>query len=170
MKEIRLKAYSDGACSNNDNWIGGYAYTLYYEDTTDPRNYLRSGGECEFDTTNNIMEMKAFLGALQAFVEYTKDKDSQNKYTLTLYTDSAYIYNCLTQKWYVKWKQNGWVNSKKEPVKNRELWEKILKYILNYDNITYVKVKGHSTDKFNNYVDNLAVKNKMLGKEVNYGE
>lgn len=80
--------------------------------------------------------------------------------TATIYSDSAYIINCITQKWYKKWQTNGWRNSKKEPVANRELWERLIPYFEN-PRFSFEKVKGHSGEKdWNDYVDRLAVEAK----------
>lgn len=156
MGVTNLKAYTDGACGNNGDWAGGYGYVFYLKDEMCKYKWLYLNGGGEANTTNNIMEMKAFLGALEYFERWCK-VNSHRENTLTIYTDSAYIYNCLTQKWYLKWLENGWVNSKGEPVKNKELWQRILSYIIKSDNIIVEKVKGHSDNEFNNFVDTIAV-------------
>ena len=84
--------------------------------------------------------------------------DSFVKNNLTIYTDSAYTLNGITN-WINNWKLNGWQTSKKEPVKNKELWIR-LDYLLektkeNFD-INFKKVKGHSGIKGNEIVDRLA--------------
>ena len=48
--------------------------------------------------------------------------------SIKIYTDSAYLHNCVKQKWYVNWQNNGWKNSKKEPIANRDLWERLINY------------------------------------------
>ena len=73
-----------------------------------------------------------------------------------LYTDSAYLCNCYLNKWYSSWERNGWRNSKKEPVANKDLWEKLIPYFKN-PQITISKVKGHSGNYYNELVDELAV-------------
>ena len=68
--------------------------------------------------------------------------------------------NCINQKWYEKWFRNGWINSKKEPVANRELWENLF-YLLDVlektSKVKFIKVKGHSGNDWNEQVDRLAV-------------
>ena len=64
--------------------------------------------------------------------------------------------NCYLNKWYVTWEQNGWKNSKKEPVANRDLWELLIPYFRN-SQITISKVKGHAGNYYNELVDELAV-------------
>ena len=65
------------------------------------------------------MEMKAIINGISEAINYLNSND----FIIEVYTDSAYIHNCRTQRWYKSWKNNGWKNSKKEPVKNKDLWE-----------------------------------------------
>ena len=78
-----------------------------------------------------------------------------------IYTDSAYIANCFADKWYIKWRENGWKTSDKQPVKNQDLWTRILalyiKCVAHYG-LQIVKVKSHAGNKYNEMVDLLAVK------------
>ena len=109
------------------------------------------------NATNNICELSAVLGACAFFDAYTSKEN-----TATIYSDSSYIINCITQKWYKKWQTNGWRNSKKEPVANRELWERLIPYFEN-PRFSFEKVKGHSGEKdWNDYVDKLAVEAKKI--------
>lgn len=103
-----------------------------------------SGGEPR--TTNNRMELLAAVRALESLKEPVRVK---------LHTDSAYMVNCFHDGWYRKWEKNGWINSKKEPVENRDLWERLLA-LTRYHHVEFVKVKGHSDDKWNNRCDELA--------------
>ena len=75
--------------------------------------------------------------------------------SVIIYTDSAYLHNCYTQKWYVNWQNNGWRNTKKEKVANQDLWERLIRYF-EMPEVEFVKVKGHADNKWNNYVDGLA--------------
>ena len=144
--------YTDGACSQNGTWKGGWGVVVV-DEKKDATLELYSG--FEEATTNNIMEMRAFLKALEFILEH----DVKNNYKV--YSDSAYILNCFSQKWYINWQKNGWINSKKEPVANKELWKEILTAYQTliderYD-FTFVKVKGHADNKYNNVADKLAV-------------
>ena len=148
MGKIRL--YTDGACSQNGTWKGGWAVVSTLDNT-----YLGHWSGSEEDTTNNQMELTAFREAL---THITKN-DKNDEYFIM--TDSAYISNCFEQKWYVNWRRNNWKNAKKEPVANRWLWEEILGIYegllaQNYQ-VTIVKVKGHGDNTFNNMADKLAV-------------
>lgn len=138
-----IKIYCDGACSGNQNKnnIGGWGALLIFNDKIKKIN----GGEK--NTTNQRMELTACIKALEAI--------KSTKYPIEIYTDSAYLYNCIQQKWYEKWEQNGWKNSKKLPIENKDLWEKLLNLIKKY-NPTFIKVKGHSGDKYNDEADKLA--------------
>jgi ribonuclease HI len=139
-----LEFYTDGACSQNSTWKGGWAVIKVY-DNKEVGGY--SGHES--DTTNNRMELTAFLYALKDI--------NENKYQGIIYTDSAYISNCFKDRWYVNWKKNGWLNAKKEPVANRDLWSDIIYlYEKNIDLIRIEKVKGHSNNVFNNRADQVA--------------
>ncbi len=103
----------------------------------------------EINTTNQRMELIACIKAL----EELKTKE----YPVEIYSDSAYLVNCMHQRWYEKWQKNGWRNSKKEPVENRELWERLLELIEIY-HPKFVKVEGHSGIPLNERADALARK------------
>jgi ribonuclease HI len=144
--------YTDGACSQNNTWKGGWA-TVIVED--DKINVFKGSLE---NTTNNVMELMAFKAALEYCYNFAVRNDGTQ---YSIHSDSAYILNCFDQKWYVNWRKNGWRNAKKEPVANKELWERILFYYekLCFEgvNLTLIKVKGHSGDKYNEMADILAV-------------
>ncbi len=138
MKEVKI--YTDGACSGNPG-PGGWGAVLIFG----PHEKEISGAEP--DTTNNRMEMMAVIKGLEALKE---------KCLVDIYTDSAYIYNCFQDKWYVSWQANGWRNSKKQPVENKDLWQQMLNEVDKHE-VRWHKVKGHSTDVYNNRADALAV-------------
>jgi len=62
---------------------------------------------------------------------------------LEVFSDSSYLMNCFREKWYVSWRRNGWKNSKKEPVENRELWEELLELVEKQGKVEFFRVKGH---------------------------
>lgn len=72
-----------------------------------------------------------------------------------LHSDSAYLVNAFRQRWLDRWQENGWLNSKKQPVENKDLWETLLE-LANTHDIQWVKVKGHADDHLNNRCDALA--------------
>lgn len=137
MKEVTI--YTDGACSGNPG-PGGWGAVLIYGD----RRKEITGGSRQ--TTNNRMELTAALEALRKLKQPCRVK---------LYTDSAYLANCFKQKWYVNWEKRGWVNSRNEPVENKDLWQELLREVRKHE-VEFVKVKGHSDVELNNRCDELA--------------
>ena len=137
MKEVTI--YTDGACSGNPGPGGWRAILIYGENKKEI-----SGGEKE--TTNNIMEITAVIERLK-LLKYPCD--------VKLYSDSAYVVNAFNNNWVESWQKNGWINSKKEEVKNKELWKELIELTKTH-NVTFIKVKGHSDNEFNNRCDELA--------------
>lgn len=142
--------YCDGSCQSNgqESANGGWAYIILEEDENE---FTRASGG-SISTTNNRMELTAMIKALEASTNFCSDCAD-----FEIYTDSAYIYNCYVQNWYKNWQRNGWTNSSKQPVKNRDLWERLIPYF-NDERYEFFKVKGHANDQYNNLVDKLAVK------------
>ena len=75
---------------------------------------------------------------------------------VTIVSDSTYVINCFRDRWYVKWQQNGWKNSQRQPVANADLWRPLIELVL-ARKPEFRWVKGHSGDKMNDLVDRLAV-------------
>jgi len=142
----KIVIYTDGACSGNQNIQnkGGYGAVLLYKDN---KKEIFGG---ELNTTNNRMELKGCIEALKTL----KKKDIP----IEIYTDSAYLCNCINQRWYIRWRQTGWINSQKKPVENRDLWEELLYLIEDMEEIKFFKVKGHSGNELNELADKLANK------------
>jgi ribonuclease HI len=92
------------------------------------------------------MEMMAAIKALEAL---------KRPCTVELYSDSAYLINAFTQGWIAKWQKNGWRLSKDKSVKNQDLWQRLLA-LNGVHQISWHKVKGHSSDEYNNLCDALA--------------
>ncbi len=133
----RTVVYTDGACSGNPG-PGGWAWAV----APDGERF-GAGGEAR--TTNQRMEVQAVLEALR-----TLDGD------VHVVSDSTYVVNCFRDRWYVKWQQNGWRNSKNEPVANTDLWRPLIE-LVTARRPTFGWVKGHSGDPMNDLVDRLAV-------------
>lgn len=140
MKHVDI--YTDGACRGNGrkNTIGGYGIVLI---TNDYRKEIKKAFN---DTTNNIMELSGAVEALKMLKEPC---------SVTLYSDSAYVVNAVNNKWISNWQKNGWKTSAKGPVKNKKLWEDLI-LLLKIHDVTFVKVKGHADNLFNNRCDELA--------------
>jgi len=132
--------YSDGACAGNPG-PGGWGACIIRE------NEVEEIFGSDPQTTNNRMELQ---GAIEGL------KSLKVSSTVELYTDSQYLRLGITQ-WIKNWMRNGWKTANKEPVKNVDLWQELIK-LCNFHNISWHWVKGHSKDKFNTLADKLAVK------------
>ena len=138
---MKYKIYTDGACSGNPG-PGGWGAVILDQD--DKQKNI-SGSEK--NTTNNRMELLAAIMSL---------KKIKTNSEVVIFTDSTYVKNGITE-WMKKWKKNGWKNSSKKPVKNKDLWEKLDK-LCEANSVSWKWVKGHSSNKFNNLADELATK------------
>lgn len=136
MKEISI--YTDGACSGNPG-SGGWGAIVIYKDVEKEL----CGGEDH--TTNNRMELLAAISALELLKEPCK---------VNLYTDSKYVKNGMTE-WIHNWIKNNWRNASKNPVKNQELWMRLIEAAKIHD-ITWHWVEGHAGHEFNERADKLA--------------
>lgn len=142
MEELlNVDLYTDGACSYNPG-PGGWGYLLICES----KNKEKYDSGYKEHTTNNEMELTAVIEGIKAI------KKSCN---LTIYTDSAYVSNAFLQDWVSSWKNNGFRNSNKKEIANKELWIELLS-LLEAHNYKWVKVKGHADNKNNNFCDKLA--------------
>jgi hypothetical protein len=65
-------------------------------------------------------------------------------HTVTVFSDSSYLVNCMRRGWYKKWRKNGWLNYRNEPVANRDLWERLLEATQRHQEVLWRKVRGHS--------------------------
>ena len=138
---MKYTIYTDGACSGNPG-PGGWGAVIFDND-----NKQKNISGSEENTTNNRMELSA---AIMALKEVNKNSE------ITIYTDSTYVKNGITE-WVLKWKENGWKNSNKEPVKNKDLWEKLVN-LCEQNTINWKWVKAHASNKYNNLADELATK------------
>jgi len=133
-----IDIYTDGACSGNPG-KGGWGVYLKINNEEIELNGAKD------NTTNNKMELTAVIEALK----YLKCKSNIN-----LFTDSKYVMQGIDE-WIHNWKKNNWKTSKKEPVKNKELWIELDK-LVSLHNIQWKWVKGHSGDYGNERADYLA--------------
>ena len=133
-----IEVYTDGSCLGNPG-KGGWAFLV------DNEGVISSRSGYSIKATNNQMELTAAIKAIEFLVNHKE---------MSIYTDSNYLKNGITL-WVTNWKKNNWKTVSKNPVKNKELWERL-------DQLNYLKkikwkwVKAHDTNKLNNEVDLLA--------------
>lgn len=141
----KIIIHCDGACSGNqfNHNTGGWGAILKYGAK------VREVYGGEHNTTNQRMELTACIRALEQV--------KSGNYDIFVYTDSAYLINCMQKKWYSTWQKNGWKTVSKKPVENRDLWEKLLSLVSKYE-VNFIKVAGHSGDELNERADELARK------------
>ncbi|OGL50920.1 MAG: ribonuclease HI [Candidatus Schekmanbacteria bacterium RIFCSPHIGHO2_02_FULL_38_11] len=136
MQEITI--YCDGACSGNPG-PGGFGYII-----------KKSCKSAEFKggspaTTNNRMELIAAIKAIEKIKHHSK---------ITVVSDSQYLVKGMTE-WIFGWQKRGWINSQKDPVKNKDLWLKLLELSKKH-NIKWEWIKGHDGHPENERCDELA--------------
>lgn len=156
-----IEIWCDGAASHNGkaDAIGGYGWVVKFENE-EPLLY---GGRKE-GATNQQMELQAAISALyfvQGQIDRTESFTMPDE-KIKVYTDSAYIANCYKQNWYKAWSVNGWLNSKKEPVANKDLWELLIPFFY-MPNVEIIKVKGHASNIGNQIADKIAVAARTMG-------
>ena len=133
------RIHTDGACRGNPG-PGGWAWAS-------GTNEYASGAKAH--TTNQRMEVLAVIEALRDNPEGPVE----------IVSDSNYVVKCFHDSWYVGWLRRGWKNSKGELVANRDLWEVLLPLALESGReVRFTKVKGHSGDRMNDFVDELATR------------
>ncbi|MDC0968251.1 ribonuclease HI [Alphaproteobacteria bacterium] len=133
-----IDVYTDGSCLGNPG-NGGWAFLVKKNDIISSRSGF------VLNTTNNQMELTAAIKA----IEFLDTND-----VINLLTDSNYVKNGITS-WIKNWKINNWKNSSKQPVKNKDLWER-LDELNSTKSVNWQWVKAHSTNNYNNQVDLLA--------------
>ena len=138
---MKIKIYTDGACSGNPG-KGGWAAIIL---DSNANQFDISGNEK--NTTNNRMELMAPIMAL---------KKIKLKSNVIIFTDSTYVKNGITE-WIKKWENNGWKNANKKPVKNKDLWIKLNDLCKEYK-IDWKWIKGHSNNEYNDLADDLATR------------
>lgn len=135
---------TDGACSGNGtaDARGGWAAIL--RDATGHERVLTGG---EAPSTNNRMELMAALEGLAAAPEGSD---------IELVTDSTYLANAISQGWLDGWQRRGWRTAAKQPVANRELWERMIRELARHRRVRTTLVRGHAGHDDNERADRLA--------------
>lgn len=163
--------YTDGACTltktsaGYDKGPGGWAFALVKDNKVQCSQALPL-----MHTTNNEAELSAIYRALLHYVTHFYSEETCDK--VKIYSDSAYCINIYTQ-WIKNWEANGWCRGKKkEPIENLDIikmtWELLKKLNEGFREVEFVKVIGHSGNKFNEIVDKLAVeaKSAAMGLDI----
>ena len=139
MSGKTVEIFTDGACSGNPG-PGGYGVVLV---CGKHRKELAAGYA---RTTNNRMELLAAIAALEALTESCE---------VMLFSDSKYLVRAIEERWIDGWRKRGWINSSKEPVKNRDLWERLLEAMAPH-RVSWHWLKGHAGHRENERCDELA--------------
>ena len=140
-----VRIYTDGAARGNPDGPGGYGTILSYTDSKG-QEHIREFSQGYIKTTNNRMELMAAIVGLEAL---TKPCDVE------LYSDSQYVIKAFNDHWIDGWIKKGWKRGKNEPVKNVDLWKRLLEATKPH-NITFIWVKGHDGHAQNERCDFLA--------------
>jgi len=142
---MKVSIYTDGAARGNPDGPGGYGTILVYIDSKGTKHQREYSAGYK-KTTNNRMELMAAIVGLEAL---TKPCD------VDLYSDSQYLVKAFNEHWLEGWIKKGWKRGKNEPVKNVDLWKRLLK-AMEPHNVTFHWVKGHNGDPMNERCDELA--------------
>ncbi len=141
---VRVEIYSDGSARGNPG-PGGYGTVLRYVDGQGNEHIREFSGGYE-TTTNNRMEL---MGAIVGF-------EALNRPCEVIFTsDSKYVVDAFNQDWIGSWLKNQWRKSDKKPVKNVDLWKRLLEAVEPHQ-VTYNWVKGHAGHAYNERCDQLA--------------
>jgi len=141
----KVNIYTDGSARGNPDGPGGYGTVVSFVDSKGKEHVREfSGGYVK--TTNNRMELMAAIVGLEALTKPCE---------VTLYSDSQYLVRAFNERWIDSWIRKGWVRSKNEPVKNLDLWKRLLDAKRTHD-VTFVWVRGHNGHPQNERCDVLA--------------
>lgn len=142
---MKVTIYTDGAARGNPNGPGGYGTVIHFVDNAG-QLHVREFSQGYVQTTNNRMELMAAIVGLEALTKPC---------TVDLYSDSKYLTDAFNQNWVGSWIKNGWKNSKKEQVKNIDLWKRLLE-AKDKHQVNFIWVKGHNGHEMNERCDTLA--------------
>lgn len=140
-----VRIYTDGSARGNPDGPGGYGTILSYVDSNGTE-HLRELSAGYKKTTNNRMELMAAIAGLEALIKPC---------SVELYSDSQYLVNAFNQNWIDGWIKKGWKRGKNEPVKNVDLWKRLLEAMKPHE-VTFIWVKGHAGHAQNERCDYLA--------------
>lgn len=141
----KVNIYTDGSARGNPDGPGGYGTIIEFIDSTGQEHVREYSGGYK-KTTNNRMEMMAAIVGLEALIKPCH---------VTIYSDSQYLVKAFNENWIDGWIKKGWKRGKNEPVKNVDLWKRLLK-AMEAHKVKYVWVRGHSGHPQNERCDQLA--------------
>jgi len=140
VSEVRI--YTDGGCSGNPG-PGGWAFVLV------AGQQRLQGSGAEPDTTNNRMELQAVIASLE---ELSRHETWRGR-PVELFTDSQYVQKGISQ-WVLAWQRNGWRTQSRQPVKNQDLWKRLLALSSGLA-VRWHWLKGHAGEALNEECDRL---------------
>ena len=136
--------YSDGSSRGNPG-PGGFGTVLHFTDSTG-KLHVKELSQGYDNTTNNRMELMGVIAGLEVL---------KRPCVVEVVTDSQYVANAFNKNWIAGWKKRGWKNSKKEPVKNKDLWLRLIDATAPHQ-VSFTWVKGHAGHPENERCDQLA--------------
>lgn len=142
---MKVTIYSDGSARGNPDGPGGYGTVIEYLDAQG-KLHVREYSAGYTRTTNNRMELMGVITGLEALTRSCQ---------VTVISDSKYVTDAFNQRWIDGWLKNNWKNSQKKPVKNIDLWKRLLEAKKIHD-VQFVWVKGHAGHPQNERCDELA--------------
>lgn len=141
---MQVTIYTDGSSRGNPG-PGGYGAVLSYTNAQG-KTFTKELSAGYAKTTNNRMELMGAIAALEAL---------NRPCSVALFSDSQYVVNAFNQHWVESWQRKGWVNAQKKPVKNRDLWERLLTAKAPHQ-VSFTWLKGHAGKELNERCDELA--------------
>lgn len=142
---MKVTIYTDGSARGNPDGPGGYGAVIHYVDLAG-KLHVREYSAGYKKTTNNRMELMAAIAGLEALTKPCE---------VTLVSDSKYLTDAFNKQWVDGWLKNNWKNSQKQPVKNIDLWKRLLAAKEKHQ-VSFVWVKGHAGHPENERCDQLA--------------
>ena len=142
---MQVQIYTDGSARGNPDGPGGYGTVLHYTDVKGEL-HVREYSHGYVMTTNNRMELMAAIVGLEAL---------NRPCEVELYSDSQYLVNAFNQRWIENWQKKNWKRGKNEPVKNVDLWKRLLAAKAPH-NVKFIWVRGHNGHPQNERCDALA--------------
>ena len=142
---MQVQIYTDGSARGNPDGPGGYGTVLHYTDVKGEL-HVREYSQGYVRTTNNRMELMAAIVGLEAL---------NRPCEVELYSDSQYLVNAFNQRWIENWQKKNWKRGKNEPVKNVDLWKRLLAAKAPH-NVKFIWVRGHNGHPQNERCDALA--------------